>query len=65
MSENNKDVVEACSSWTCLVERSPPQVVNNQVFTNQYVDSSNGKLALETFNLTMCEMRQINQKDDG
>jgi len=46
-----KDVVEACNSWTCLVERSPPQVVNNQVFTNQYIDSSTGSLLWRDFQL--------------
>jgi len=56
-----KDVVEACNSWTCRCRWSPPQegiaftTVLKQiawVFTNQYVDSSNMDLVLETLNTT-------------
>ena len=57
-----KDVVEACNSWTCRCRwESPPQegvafttVLQRiaRVFTNQYVDSSNMSLALETLNTT-------------
>ena len=58
-----KDVVEACNSWTCRCRKgSPPQegiafttVLQRiaRVFTNQYINSSNTSLALETLNMTI------------
>ena len=56
-----EDVIKACNSWTCRCWWSPQQegiaftTVLQQiarVFTNQYVDSSNLNLTLETLNST-------------
>ena len=58
-----KDVIKACNSWTCRCRKcsstrgyclhKPVRQQIPRVFTNQYVDSSNLNLALETLNLTI------------
>ena len=57
-----KDDIKACNSWTCRRRKcsstrgyclhKPVRQQIPRVFTNQYVDSSNLNLALETLNST-------------